>query len=189
MLHLCLYETCSINFFSSANRDGVCVILFLHEWVSWGYVRLCRRVSRSLYRGRYWDSTSRKERQKINSTASYCTTPVWALLPKIRPGDTRSKKERKWFKCVTSDCLYSFSEMKSTKQEMLPLLLCLMRWLLYLAMCHIIFRKYSGFLSTLWPKGKLWAHTWNLNRKTKHKKKKSEKTEIDWSHLDIYILR
>lgn len=54
--------------------------------------------------------------------------------------------------------------------KMLPLLLSLMRWLAYSAISHIICRKYTGFLATVWPKGKLWAHTWNLKRHTQRLK-------------------
>lgn len=63
----------------------------------------------------------------------------------------------------------------------MPLLLSLMSWLLYSAISNIILRKYKGLLATVWPKGKLWAHTWNLKRKTNEiRKRQKGKTTCTW---------
>lgn len=56
------------------------------------------------------------------------------------------------------------------EMQKLPLLLRLMSLLQYWAISHISCRKKTGFLETVWPKGKLWAQTWNLKRKKKNRK-------------------
>lgn len=72
------------------------------------------------------------------------------------------------------------------EMQKLPLLLRLMSLLQYWAISHISCRKKTGFLETVWPKGKLWAQTWNLKRKKKNRKTHKN---CKWGQvqLDIYI--